>query len=190
MIEKVCTTRRFSFCVNSFQICFSAYRNAKISVSIPHDIAARTANQFERYRDGLETLVLGDSHSKWGIHPDTLGNAFVAALPGQSYLESSHLLRSYVEGGLASPRVVVAGLDLHSFGTWVRNEWGFLHFYAPHVDYLEEGRRRGRLPFYALRQFQGLYAPYVSERRNILSYLQTGHRRLGANGRKSASAVC
>lgn len=39
---------------------------------------------------------------------------------------------------------------------------------------MEEGWRRGEPLYFAMRQFQGRFAPYVAQRANILHYLESG----------------
>ncbi len=137
-------------------------------------IAVRTETQFHENRDGLETLILGDSHSKWDVDARRLNAAFNGALPAQSYMEAYYLLRSHIERGWIDPRFLIIGVDLHSFVKRPGSRWAFLHFYARHVDYLEEGWRRGEPLYFAMRQIQGRYAPYAGARANILHYLQSG----------------
>lgn len=135
-------------------------------------IADRTDRDFKENFVGVDTLVLGDSHSKWGAHSATIGNAFNLALPGQNYAESYYLLRSYMEGGLIDVRYVVLQADLHSLSSTQLEHWSFLHYYASHVDYLEIGWQRGKPFEYALRQLQGQAAPYVGRRKLLLTYLE------------------
>ena len=78
------------------------------------NIAVRTEAQFLEHRHGLKTLVLGDSHSKWGVDARLLDAAFNEALPGQSYMQAYYLLRSQVERGLIDPKFLIIGVDLHS----------------------------------------------------------------------------
>lgn len=139
-----------------------------------HGIGERTFRQFEQESADLETLILGDSHPKWGLYPREVGRAFNLALPGQQYAETYYLLKSQLERDDFDIRRVVLQADLHSFAARGLDRFPLAHFYAGTVDYLEMGWRRGSPFTYTVRWLFGRYAPYVGERRNILSYLESG----------------
>jgi hypothetical protein len=152
----------------------SLFAHWYVATVMRDNIAVRTEAQFHDDRQGLKTLILGDSHSKWDVDARLLEAAFNEALPGQSYMQAYYLLRGHLERGWIDPKFLIIGVDLHSFTERPGSRWGFLHFYARHVDYLEEGWRRGELLYFAMRQLQGRYAPYVAQRANIVHYLESG----------------
>ena len=102
--------------------------------------------QFEKQRDGIDTVILGDSHAKWGLDPSVLGDAFNLALPGESYAETYYVLEHLVKSSPGAPRFVILQADLHSFNGYNRNQFAFAHHYADFVDYIDIGWRRGSKP--------------------------------------------
>ena len=50
--------------------------------------AERTQAQYDAVRPTVRTLILGDSHAKWGILATELDDAFNLALGGQTARES------------------------------------------------------------------------------------------------------
>jgi len=136
--------------------------------------AERTEEQFEAVRDTVDTLVLGHSHAKWGVAAAELGDAFNLALDGQTLPETYFVLKSELaEPGLDLKAIVLAA-DSVSFSDWQIKGIGFRHWYAPRVDYLEIGWRRGQPIRYGVTGLLGRYAPYVGMRSDIYTYLETG----------------
>lgn len=135
-------------------------------------ITEKTTRQFEAERDSVDTLILGDSHAKRALYPSVLKNAFNLAIPGENYIETFYVLRSLIDDANLEIRTVILPIDLHSLSSWNIDGFAHVHHYASFVDYFEIGWRRGRLMLYAVRALQGRYAPYVSERRNILTYFE------------------
>jgi hypothetical protein len=138
-----------------------------------HGIIERTGRQFEEVRDDIDTLILGDSHPKRGVFPSVLGNAFNLSIPGENYIETFFVLKAQINDERVELRTVILPMDLHSLSSWNLDGFAHVHHYSRFVDYFEVGFRRRQLPLYAVRAIQGRYAPYVSERRNILSYFET-----------------
>jgi hypothetical protein len=145
-----------------------------LSTFMRENIAARTEAQFNEYRAGLKTLILGDSHSKWGVDARLLDSAFNVSLPGRVYMQDFYLLRSFLDRGLIDPQFVILGLDLYSFTERPLGQWGFLRFYTRYINYVEEGWRRGELLYYTMRQVQGRFAPYAGQRAETLHFLAFG----------------
>ncbi len=149
-------------------------RHVYLSTVLHDNIAVRTEVQFNQYRAGLKTIILGDSHSKWGVDARRLDSAFNVSLPGRVYMQDFYLLRSFLDRRLIDPQFVILGLDLYSFTERPLGQWGFLQFYTRYINYVEEGWRRGETLYYTMRQLQGRFAPYVGQRAEILHFLAFG----------------
>ncbi len=137
--------------------------------------AERTQAQYDAVRDTVHTLILGDSHSKYGIAATNLDDAFNLALNGQTAPETYYVLRSELQDPAVDLRWVILPADALTFSSWQAGHLGIRHWYAGRVDYLEIGRRRGEPLRYGVNQLLGRYAPYVGRRFEILIYLVTGH---------------
>lgn len=137
-------------------------------------VAERTQEQLDAVRGTVRTLILGDSHAKWGVAAAGLEDAFNLALEGQTAAESYYLLESELEAASEPLRAVVLSADAQTFSDWQKGVFAQRHWYAPRVDYLEIGRRRGEPLRYAVNGWLGRYAPYVGQREGILRYLETG----------------
>jgi len=141
-------------------------------------ISEKTTRQFEELpsddRERIDTLILGDSHPKRGLYPSVLGDAFNVSIPGENYTETYYVLKSHILDESLDLRIAILPVDLHSLSSWNLDGFAHVHHYAPFVDYLEVGWHRSQLLTYAVRGLQGRYAPYLSGRRNILSYFDIG----------------
>jgi hypothetical protein len=137
-------------------------------------VSERTQAQYDAVRGGVHTLILGSSHAKWGIAADALEDAFNLSLGGQTAPESYYVLRSELADPTVDLHTVILPADSVTFSDWQSGVFGYRHWYAPRVDYAAIGRRRGRPLLYAANGFLGEWAPYAGQRRQILSYLNTG----------------
>jgi hypothetical protein len=167
-------TAKFGIWIALFLIINAYLSHWYVSTVMERNIAIRSEVQFLESRQGLETLILGDSHSKWGADAGNLDAAFNLALAGQNYMQDYYLLRSLIERELIDPAFLVVGADLHQFIEREDAPWAFLHYYTRQFNYIEEGWRRGELLYYTMRQVQGRFAPYMGQRANILHFLETG----------------
>ena len=130
--------------------------------------------QYDRVRERVETLILGDSHAKWGIAAAELDAAFNLALGGQTAPETYYVLRSELQDPAVDPRTVILSADAVNFSDWRGDVFPFRYWYAPRVDYPAIGWRRGRPLRFAVNGFLGLHAPYVGRRDDMLFYFNTG----------------
>ena len=137
-------------------------------------LTERMQAQYDVVRDTVHTLILGDSHAKLGIAATQLDDAFNLALDGQTAAESYYVLRSELRDPAVHLRTVILQADYLTFSGWQAGGFGYRHWYADRVDYLEIGRRRGELLRYGANQVLGQYAPYVGRRFEILLYLASG----------------
>lgn len=137
-------------------------------------IAERTQQQYDAVRESVRTLIVGDSHAKWGILAGDLEDAFNLSLPAQTTPETYYVLASEVERPEIDLDWAVISADALAFSGWQAGERVYLHWYAPRVDYLAIGWQRRELLFYGARQLVGRHAPYMGGRAQILNYLETG----------------
>ncbi len=85
-------------------------------------LARETA--FVRDTSGSRIVILGDSHSMWGIDPDVLVNSVNLSAPGEGYLRCYFRLAYILKRRPESVRAVILPLELYSFyenyGMWFR----------------------------------------------------------------------
>jgi hypothetical protein len=141
---------------------------------VAEGIAARTQAQYDQVRERVKTLILGNSHAKWGIAASELDDAFNLALGGQTAPETYYVLRSELEDPAVDPRTVILSVDALTFSDWRGRALPFRYWYAHRVDYLAIGWQRGEPLRFAVNAFLGLHAPYVGRRDDILFYFATG----------------
>jgi len=146
------------------------YRSRVFADGVPE----RTEAQYEPLREAVRTLIVGNSHAKWGIASPDLDSAFNLSLDGETVPETYYILRNQLDDPALDVRVVVMAADPVSFSYWRRRGMSARYWYAPRVDYLAIGRERGELARYARAELLGRFAPYVGMRSDILHYLATG----------------
>ncbi|HQH51470.1 MAG TPA: hypothetical protein PKY01_03550 [Candidatus Hydrogenedentes bacterium] len=80
---------------------------------------------FVRDTSGPRIVILGDSHSLWGIAPDILKNSANLSAPGEGYLRCYYRLAYIMERHPESVESVILPLELYSFfenyGMWFRD---------------------------------------------------------------------
>ncbi len=141
----------------------AGYSSYVMSKSLPE----RTEGQLAEAGPSIDVLITGDSHSKCGIDPDVLGNAFNYAIFNESYLKTYYKLKSLFEGGDKKIGTVIIPLDLHSFGGYRIDEFDPLHYWARYVDFGEVGRIRGRRAHYAFTGIRARFFSYVDNDQNV-----------------------
>lgn len=137
--------------------------------------AERTQGQYDALRESVRTLILGDSHAKWGIAASELEDAFNLALDGQTAPESYYVLKSELANPAVSLRTVILPADSLTFSAWQADAFAYRHWYASRIDYCELGRIRGDRLRFGVNGLLGRYAPYVGKRYQMLRHLVTGH---------------
>lgn len=137
-------------------------------------VVARTVQQYQPLRAEVDTLIVGDSHPKWGILAAQLDNAFNLAIPGQTMPETYAVLKAQIDDPVVNPRRVVLSADATVFSNWQSYIWIYNHYYSRYEDMWELGRLRGQPLLYLVRGITGRHAPYMGQRFTILKYLDSG----------------
>lgn len=145
-----------------------------VDVVQAESVPSRTERQYAQWRERVDTLVLGDSHPKWGVAPELLERAFNLAMPGQTPDETYATLKREVEDSRAKVRRVVIGADATFLSGWQQDVWLFNFYYARFQDFLEVGWVRGDLLSHAVHGWLGRWAPWYGTRGRIVRFFEKG----------------
>ena len=115
-------------------------------IIMAHSICNRVDREFYRYDGRLEYLVMGDSHSQYGINPRVIGHAFNFSTAGENYVQTFFKLRFILDHTDKKIETILLPLDVHSFSSFRAGRLGLTYYYwVKYIDYIELGRRHGTL---------------------------------------------
>lgn len=121
---------------------------------VPQSKNHRIISAFEKNRQHLEIIFLGDSHFQQGIDIQEFGNsAFNLSFGRASYIQSYYVLKHYIRQ-MPSLKLVVIPMELHSFSSYKTEGIDTPFFWSGFIDYPELSRLTGRDIF--VRKFNAL----------------------------------
>lgn len=131
-------------------------------------LASRDRWFYEGTGKDIKYLILGDSHSFFGIDPSTLdpsGRSYNLAANGKSYIHTYYMLKYIFEDDIKRIDNIVLQLDLHDLSSLSTNERlmrARSYFWSKHLDYIELSRETGKWLFFSQLALEGHLAPYLS----------------------------
>ena len=136
-------------------------------------ILSRTDRQFEQFGNEIKYMILGDSHSQYGLDPDILGESFNFSSSSGSYINAYYKLKHILNNTDKTVKTVILPLDTHSFSSWYfegpSNSW----YWIKYVDFREVGRYRKKSLLYSVLKIQAYWAPYIGKRESFLRFIET-----------------
>ncbi len=99
---------------------------------------------FEKNKQNLEVIFLGDSHFRKGIDTQRIrSSAFNLSFGKASYIQSYYILKHYILQ-MPSLKLVVIPIDQHTFSSYKTNSIDTPFFWSRYIDYSEVSRLTGR----------------------------------------------
>lgn len=132
-------------------------------------LLGRADAQFRDFDGDLRVLVLGDSHARYGLDPQVLGNAFNFATADEGYMNSYYKLRHILTHDRREIEIVILAIGLHSFEP-SRADTTFVSYWSRYIDFIEWGERTGNVKSGIVRAVRGALFPYLGESSIIFNY--------------------
>lgn len=115
------------------QICNLIYTDVILSQSLLY----QGEEQFQQVKHDVTVLFMGDSHTRTGVNPIYMENAYNFASSGEHYIQTFYKLQYYLEGEGLNINTVVLPLDMHSFSGYRTDEFKDNDYWRKYVDYFE-----------------------------------------------------
>jgi len=134
-------------------------------------ILSRTDRQFDQFDKEIEHLIIGDSHSQYGLNPGVLGKSFNFSSSSGSYVHTYYKLKYILERTDKHVENVLMPLDAHSFSSWYFREPSNSWYWVKYMDFLEVGHLRKKVLLYFALEVQAYLASYIGKRDSFLRFM-------------------
>ena len=133
----------------------SAFYGPWIRSDTEYEISRR---QFEKSKEEISILFLGDSHVRSAVNPEYIPGAFNFSLDGENYIMTYYKMRYYLKDKDLDLKMVVLPIDLHSFSSYRGNRFPDPVFWGRYINYIELGQEKGSMPSFIKKTLQSEFA--------------------------------
>ncbi len=166
-----------AFAINSL----ISYYYTEIIMS--NSVLNRVEKRFKYYRKDIQYLVLGNSHTQFGVNPYTLGNAFNFSSGQENFINNYYKLKYILEEKEKTLDTVIINLDLNSFFRPKTKQFANAYYWVKYLDYLKLGKERGQFLAHLKAYIVAKFFPYAGQSRTVLTHF------FGFKGRMSSVII-
>ncbi len=127
-------------------------------------------NAFWNHPGKIDFLILGASHSLFGINENARINSFNFASGGENYVQTYYKLKLILEKREDDICTIILPLDLASFRDFHSSTFKQSNYWTRYVDFYEMGQLQGDVSSSLAQKYKAVLFPYFDGHKTVTRY--------------------